>query len=108
MTLSFAPLPCPESLLRRFDPRWKLAAALVLLTGIILLRGLPAAAAGLSLTLVLVMLARMPWRWYLDRIAPLGLFLAFFLVSFPLFVRDDQPLFEIGNLPVSWSGLKLA
>jgi cobalt/nickel transport system permease protein len=108
MTLTFAPLPCPESLLRRLDPRWKLAAALVLLTGIILLRGLPAAVVGLGLALVLIALARMPWRWYLDRIAPLGLFLAFFLVTFPLFVRDGQPILEIGNLPVSWSGMKLA
>jgi cobalt/nickel transport system permease protein len=108
MTLTFAPLPCPDSLLRRFDPRWKLAAALLLLTAIILLRGLTGAAGGLAFALTLVAVAKMPCRWYLGRIAPLGLFLAFFLITFPLFVRDKEPLLEIGNLTISWSGLKLA
>src|ERR1051326_1977875 len=108
MTLSFAPLPCPDSPLRRIDPRWKLAGILVALLGIALLRELPTAGAGLVLALALAAAARMPARWYLWRIAPLGLFVVFFVVSFPLLAHDGVPWFEIGGLSVSWSGMRSA
>ena len=108
MTLSLSPFPCPDSPLRRIDPRWKLAGTLVALVGIAAVRALPAACGGLALALALAFTARMPWRWYVSRIAPLSIFLTFFLVTFPLVVHDVTPLTEIGGLAVSWSGLRLA
>ncbi len=108
MTLSFAPLPCPASALRRMDPRWKLAGTVVAVAGIAALHELPAACLGLALSLALALLAQMPWRWYLARIVPLSIFLLFFLATFPIFVRDDAPLAEVGGVAISWSGLRLA
>jgi cobalt/nickel transport system permease protein len=108
MTFSFAPLPSPESPLRRIDARWKLAGVLLVLAGLAVAHTLPIAAAGLTLALVLAMFARMPLRWYLARVAPLSVFLTFFLASFPLVMHDDTPLAEIGGVSISSSGLHLA
>jgi cobalt/nickel transport system permease protein len=108
MTLSFTPLPCPESWLRRLDSRWKLAGTLIALCGIAVLHTLPAAALALLASWILACTARMPWRWYGLRIAPLGFFLGFFLVTFPLLMRDEVPLAMVGNVSLSWSGLRLA
>jgi cobalt/nickel transport system permease protein len=108
MTLSFRPLPCPDSWLRPWDPRWKLAAISISIFAMAVLRSLPAASIGLVAALLLAWSARMPRKWYLSRIAPLGVFLGFFLVTFPLTTHDEEPLARIGGLAISWSGLRLA
>ena len=51
------------------------------------LRTLPAAALGLVGTLLLACLARMPWRWFLARLAVIGLLLLAFVVPLPWFAN---------------------
>ena len=45
---SIEQLPCPDSPVRRFDPRWKLAAILLAVGAVLFLRTWPAAALALA------------------------------------------------------------
>lgn len=108
MTLAFASLPCPDSLFRRFDPRWKLAAVLIFVACLAALRTLPATATGLLATLLLAALARLPVRWYLKRLAPVWLLMALFAISLPFLVRGGEPLVEWGPITLWWPGVRLA
>jgi cobalt/nickel transport system permease protein len=108
MTLALEALPCPDSVIRRLDPRWKLAALLLTIVVVVALTTLPATALALGGALGLVVLSRIPVAWYLRRIAPLALFLAFFVAALPFLVRDATPLARVGPLTLSWSGLRLA
>src|SRR5262245_37248946 len=88
MTLSFAEMPRPDSPVARIDPRWKLGAVAGLVVASALVRSLPAAAGFLAIALVLVVLGRLPWRWYLGRVGLTLLFLSPFLVTLP-FLLDE-------------------
>ena len=59
MTLAFRLPPCPDSPLRRLDPRWKLAALGLATVATALPRTLPAAAVALACALFLAGLARL-------------------------------------------------
>jgi cobalt/nickel transport system permease protein len=106
MTITFDPLPCPDSPLRRLDPRWKLAALLLGTALVAAVRTLPPAGAALLGALVLAAVARLPWRWYLRRAAAVGLFVALFTVPLPFLL--DGPGWQVGPLAVSWHGLGVA
>jgi cobalt/nickel transport system permease protein len=108
MTLALETLPCPDSVIRRLDPRWKLAALLVAIGAVLALATLPAVVCALGGAVALVVLSRIPVNWYLRRIGPLVLFLAFFVAALPILVRDRTPLAAVGPLELSWSGLRLA
>jgi cobalt/nickel transport system permease protein len=108
MTLAFEPLPCPESPLRRLDPRWKLAAVLPSVAVVAVLRGLPAVAVALAGALALAFLGRLPPRWFALRLGALAVFLAFFALPLPLLIDDTGPNWEVGPLRFSQEGLRLA
>lgn len=93
MTLAFQPPPCPDSPLRRLDPRWKLAALLLAAGLVAAQRSLLPAALALAGTLLLAALARLPWRWYLPRVGAAALLIAPFVVAAPFLVsgRGDGP-----------------
>ena len=108
MTLAFDHLPCPDSPLRRLDPRWKLAALVPAALLVALLRGLPAAGAALAGALALAALARIPGRWLLGRLGAAALFLALFTLPLPLLLHDGGPAWELGPLRLSWYGLRVS
>ena len=64
MQVRFTPPPVTPSPLGRLDARWRLAALLVAIVAVAVLRGVVAAALALAGAFVLAALARMPWRWY--------------------------------------------
>ncbi len=111
MTLAFAQLPCPDSPLRRLDPRWKLAALLGAMVAVLLLRTLPTVASALLGAGVLALLARLPRRWYWLRLSALALVLVPFALPLPFLLPEPAggvPLLQIGGLTLSHNGLHAA
>jgi cobalt/nickel transport system permease protein len=92
MTLVFDPLPAPDSVLRRLDPRWKLAGVLVSLPLVAVLRGLGPSLAALGATLLLAGVARFPLRWYARRMGALLLLLTPFVLVLPLLLPPAEAL----------------
>src|SRR4051794_30979146 len=97
MTLAFRLPPCPDSPLRRLDPRWKLAALGLATVATALPRTVPAAAVALACALFLAGLARLPLRWLLERLGALALVLAPFVLFLPFLVGSPG---GTGVLPV--------
>jgi cobalt/nickel transport system permease protein len=108
MTLSFAALPCPDSPLRRLDPRWKLAAVLAAAAAVAALHTWPAALAALAGALLLAALGRLPPRWYLGRLGAVALFLLLFAGSLPFLLTGPGWVRQWGPLHVSQYGLGAA
>jgi cobalt/nickel transport system permease protein len=97
--------PHPESFIAHLDPRWKLAALLVAAAVTISLRTLPAAAIGLAGACALAVVARLPFRWWLSRLAAATLVLTPFLLLAPFVVRHGPPAWPLGIAP---AGLTIA
>ena len=107
MTSAFAQLPCPESPLRRLDPRWKLAALVLALVAVTLVQTLPTAGAALVVALGLAAAGRLPLRWFLVRLGVTALFVAPFVLALPFVTPDPagepaRPLWS-----PSWHGTRL-
>jgi cobalt/nickel transport system permease protein len=94
--------------LSRVDPRWKLAALVpaAAVTGSLLNAG-PALAA-LGGAFVVVGLARVPARWFAQRIGLLVLFLGLFLVFLPFLEDNAEQRWQLGPLSLSPHGLVFA
>jgi cobalt/nickel transport system permease protein len=107
MTLYASPPPCPDSPLRRLDPRWRLAALLLAALAAALVRTLPAGLAALLGAVLLAWLARLPPRWYLGRLGVLAGLLALFALPLP-FLVGGEPGWAWGPLRVSLPGAVLA
>jgi cobalt/nickel transport system permease protein len=109
MTLAFDFFPQTDSVVHHLDPRWKLAAALIAVIGVIVLQTLPASAAALLLAVLLVIVSRLPARWYLARVGAAGLFLALFAVFLPLVVPGPETqTWRLGPISISLAGAILA
>lgn len=108
MTLAFSTPPLTSSPLSRLDPRWKLAALLFAAAVTALLRTLPAAGLALAATLLLALLARLPPRWFLERLAALALFLALFTLPLPWLLAGDGPAWTWGFFHISRHGVEAA
>jgi len=108
MTLAFDSLPQPLSLLSRLDPRWKLAALTLAILCVALLHTVPAAGFALVGALVLAALGGLPFRWFLDRLGGLALFLLVLVVLLPVLLHNGGPHLQLGPLEVSWYGLRVA
>src|SRR6516164_4222070 len=91
-------LPCIDSPLSRFDPRWKLAAVILAAVAVILLHGLIPAGLALCAATGLAMVGRLPWRWCLVRLGAVLLVLMPFLILLPLVHRDPDPVVQLGPL----------
>lgn len=105
MTLAFDLPECKPSPMQRFDPRWKLAALLVAALACGLLRTWQPALAALAGAVLLVALARLPWRWYLRRLGTAVLFFAIFLFWLPLIKHEGDSLLDLGIVTLSAPGL---
>jgi cobalt/nickel transport system permease protein len=90
MTLAFSVPPCPDSPLRRLDPRWKLAALSLTLVLAGLLQGLLPASVALAGSLLLAWLGQLPRRWFLSRLVLVLLFVAPFALTLPLLFPGDS------------------
>jgi cobalt/nickel transport system permease protein len=106
MTLAFTVPPSPSSLLSRLDPRWKLAALLIFAAVAASLHTLPVAAAGLAIALLLALLARLPPRWFLQRLGAAALFFALFALPLPWLLNGEEPAWTWGPLRLSQHGLQ--
>ncbi|HWG47647.1 MAG TPA: cobalt ECF transporter T component CbiQ [Gemmataceae bacterium] len=107
MTLAFSTPPRTHSFLSRLDPRWKLAALLFAAAVAATLRTLPAAALTLGAALLLALLARLPRRWFLERLGALALFLALFTLPLPWLLADAGPGWTWGPLRFSFHGVEV-
>jgi cobalt/nickel transport system permease protein len=108
MTITFDPLPCPDSPVRRLDPRWKLAALLLAVALVAAVRTLPPALAALAAALALAALARLPRRWYLRRAGAVALFVALLTLPLPFLLSGPGPSWSLGPVEVSAHGLAVA
>lgn len=108
MTLAFSIPPPTSSLLSRLDPRWKLAALLFAAAVVATLHTLPVALTALTAALVVVFLARLPPRWFLERLGAAALFFALFALPLPLLLAGDEPDWALGPIHVSWHGVEAA
>ena len=83
------------------DPRWKLVALVpaALLIGLVHDWRLSLGAFGVVLLLVVV--ARLPARWYLGRMLALSLFLLLFLAWPVFFPAEGEPTWDIGAMSIS-------
>jgi cobalt/nickel transport system permease protein len=107
MTLALEHLEIAASPLGRWDVRWKLAALVPAAIVAALLQTLPCALVAFAAALSLVVLGRLPPRWYLVRIGSLSLFLLLFVVWLP-FTHDAGPTWVLGRVALSQDGVVLA
>jgi cobalt/nickel transport system permease protein len=108
MTLRFDPLLGSESPLRRLDPRWKLAGLGLAVVVAAVLQTLPAALLALAGALVLLLVSRLPLRWYGARVASVVLFLMPFALLLPFVVGGAGAGWSVGPVRLSVSGMGLA
>jgi cobalt/nickel transport system permease protein len=109
MTLRVDFIPQADSPIHRLDPRWKLAAVLLAVAGTAVVQTLPAAAGALLVALILLLISRLPARWYLTRVGTVGLFLGLFVLFLPFTVHGSEAeTWRLGPLSVSLPGLLLA
>jgi cobalt/nickel transport system permease protein len=104
MTLAFDHPGVPDSPLGRLDPRWKLVALLLAAGLVCALRTWPTALLALAAAGALAALARLPWRWYLARVAAVVLFLALFVILLPFTAHPDETPWQLGPVAVSPAG----
>jgi cobalt/nickel transport system permease protein len=97
-----------DSLISRFDPRWKLAAVALAIGAVAALRSAVVLATALALALGLAAVARVPGKWFRTRLGVLLLTLSPFLVLLPLTVDRGGPAAEIVGLRLSADGLVAA
>jgi len=92
----------PDSPLARWDSRWKLAAFFLAVASVASLDHLAPAAAALGGGALLLVVARLPFRWVQLRLAAFTLASLPFLILLPFTVEADS---TIGSIPVSERGL---
>jgi cobalt/nickel transport system permease protein len=96
MTVALTALPCPDSLLRRLDPRWKLAGLICLTTATAFLRRPEVAALAFATAAALAALGRLPPRWFLARLGVAALFISPFVISLPFLIRRPDSDIPVG------------
>ncbi|HSQ54983.1 MAG TPA: hypothetical protein VLM40_04485, partial [Gemmata sp.] len=94
----------PDSPLKEWDARWKLAALAILAFGIAALNSLSASAIALTLGFLLLSLARFPRQWIRDRLAIFALGALPFLLVLPITLQTDGPGWDLGPLRISERG----
>src|SRR5262249_52858881 len=103
-----AALPCPDSQLRRLDPRWKLAGLVLAAGSAVFLQTIPAAAVAFLGSVGLAYWGRLPAGWTFSRVCTAALLIAPFLILLPFLQGSAGPAWEIGPVHLSVEGLRLA
>jgi cobalt/nickel transport system permease protein len=104
MSLSLRHTAIPDSLLARWDARWKLAALLVAVGGVAALDHAAPAAAALGVGLLLLVAAGLPYRWVQARLAVFALAALPFLLVLPVTLDPTGPGWDIGPVRLSEHG----
>jgi len=84
MTLALEHLSPTDSPIARWDARWKLFTLTLTIIGVTFLRTLWVSGIAFVFALILVMIARLPGRWFRPRIGTVALALSPFLLIVPL------------------------
>jgi cobalt/nickel transport system permease protein len=108
MTIGLQSIPCTASPISRLDPRWKLAALAVLLVAATLVQQLVSTAVLLAVTLLLALLARLPWRWYSRQLGAAMGFIVLFAAPLPFLLQGSGWVWTWGPLHVSEHGTVVA
>ncbi len=108
MTLAFTVPPPTSSFLSRLDPRWRLASLLIFAAIAATLHTLRVAAVALIASLLLALLARLPPRWFLQRLGAAALFFSLFALPLPWLLGGDGPSWSWGAIRLSWHGVEAA
>lgn len=109
MTLTFDLPKLPHSYWSDWDARWKLAATLVAIAGLLIVHSPISAAAALGLTLLMVQHSRLPWRWYVKRLAVLAPLLLSLFALLPLLLHGNGTEWSVfDGVRVSLHGLLIA
>lgn len=95
------------SLLHRLDPRGKVAVAAVFAVTVAVAKTVPAVLAGFLLSLVGLVLARLPLKQVIGRLLVANSFVLFLWLVLPL-TYPGEAVFALGPLSVSREGLILA
>lgn len=101
------PLTLGDSFIHTTDPRVRLACAVLVTVAAALVRSLPPALLALAAGAVLVVLARLPVRAVLGRLAVVNAFIVFLWAFLP-FSGQGQPLLHLGPLTATREGVDLA
>src|SRR5262245_21306410 len=95
-----------DSLFECMDPRWKLAAVVLACAAVVCLRSVPAAVTAFASVLVLLVISRLPPRWFLARLGGAAIFLGLVALVLPLTLPGDAV--ALGPLQLSQRGLEVA
>jgi cobalt/nickel transport system permease protein len=107
MTAFLARPVIAESVVSRWDPRWKLAALVLAVAAVVALRALLPCLVAFAAAVALAALARLPARVFLTHLGGAAAFLALFAVLLP-FLPAPGPAWEVGPVRVSAHGLTAA
>ena len=105
MTFGFDLPKCAPSFWQRMDPRWKLAGVLLSALALAFVQTWGPALAAVIGTLLIVMLSRLPSRWYLRRLATALTMYVLFLVWLPFVVENSHETLDLGFVTLSLTGL---
>ncbi|MCE9533564.1 MAG: cobalt ECF transporter T component CbiQ, partial [Planctomycetes bacterium] len=108
MSLNVEHLSPRDSLFARFDPRWKLAALLLSVVAVAVMRSPIILLAALVGSLTLAAIARLPGRWFRARIGLLLFALVPFLIILPLTVDRGGITYHLLGLRFSEVGFLAA
>ncbi len=104
MTLAFRDPTVPDSPLARWDPRWKLAATLLMAVAAVTLRHPGPAAVAATAGLALALLGRIPPGVIAGRVGLLALAVLPFLILMPLTQGRESAGWDVGPVRVSEPG----
>lgn len=95
-----------NSVWHQMDARWKLIGTVVALLLLVCIRSAPGSLFCFFLSLLILCSAQLPMRWWMDRLAGVGLFLFMVVCLLPLSMQPAS--WSWGYLQISQTGLALA
>lgn len=94
-----------NSPLHRFDPRIKIVSFVVLIFSIVLLPAVELALIGLFVSVLFLLISQLPFRFVMQHIRWVFLFIVPFLLIMPFTVRGTE-FFAIGSIGVTYEGVE--
>lgn len=105
MSLNVEHLAPQDSLIARWDARWRLAAIVLAIGAVAALRTPLVVVSAFTLALLFAIIARVPRRWFLARLGVLLITLLPFLIILPLTVDRGGASFQLGGVRLSIDGV---
>jgi cobalt/nickel transport system permease protein len=96
-----------DSVIQKWDPRFKILSLGVLVFCIALLHTIPTALIALAIATVLLLLARLPLSFVSHGLQFVIIFLLPFFIVMPL-TYPGEAAFYVAGVPFAWEGLRLA